>query len=487
MTARTGEQMTIPFDELCEIVGPAHVITDARLEDYEHDGTFLQHVLLAAVLPADTTEVSRVLRLCSETRIPVTCRGAGSGLVGGPVPLAGGIVLSLERLTNLEVDPANLVAVAGAGVINANLDDAAAEFGLMYPPDPASKMISTIGGNVACNSGGPHCLKYGLTADYVIGMTVVLADGEILELGGRIRKRSSGYRMLQLFVGSEGTLGVITQVIVKLVPRPRHNATAMVGFASIEDAAAAVRRVLQSGHMPAALELISQEVLEMTAHLLPPGFKADHEAVLVIEQDGNDKQQVLLQLAEMVEILDGVDNRIAQSEAEREGIWNARRQFGHILLEQRKNVFTEDVAVPISEIPEMVHRLHTLSNEYGIRMPTVAHAGDGNLHPALVFDDEQRPLVGLLAAKIFQHAVALGGTISAEHGLGALKRDFATLEHSPAEIAWWRRLKDAFDPHGILNPHKIFPEQPADDHFLDNLPGWGNKLASGRDRSELAT
>ncbi len=479
--------MKIPIEDLCEIVGSAHVITDARLEDYEHDGTFLQHGLSAAVLPANTTEVSRVLRLCSESRIPVTCRGAGSGLVGGPVPLASGIVLSLERLTHLEVDSANLVAVAGAGVVNADLDEAAGQFGLMYPPDPASKMISTIGGNVACNSGGPHCLKYGLTADYVIGLTVVLADGAILELGGRIRKRSSGYRMLHLFVGSEGTLGVITQVIVKLVPRPRHYATAMVGFSTIEDAAAAVRRVLQSGHMPAALELVSREVLEMTAHFLPPGFKPDHEAVLVIEQDGNDREQVLAQLAEMVEILDGVDNRIAQSESEREGIWNARRQFGHILVEQRKNVFSEDVAVPISQIPEMVHRLRALSDEYGIRMPTVAHAGDGNLHPALVFDDEQRPLVGQLAAQIFRHAIELGGTISAEHGLGALKRDFAAIEHSPEEIAWWRRLKDSFDPEGILNPHKVFPEQPADAGFLDNLPGWGRKLGSGRDRSEVAT
>lgn len=477
----------IPLDELRATVGAAHVITDSRLEDYEHDGTFLQHGLAAAVLPADTSEVSRILRLCSEARVPVTCRGAGSGLVGGPVPLASGIVLSLERFTNLEIDSANLVAVAGAGVINANIDEAAAQFGLMYPPDPASKMISTIGGNVACNSGGPHCLKYGLTADYVIGMTVVLASGEILELGGRIRKRSSGYRMLHLFVGSEGTLGVITQVIVKLVPRPRNYATAMVGFDTIEDAAGAVRRVLQLGHLPAALELVSREVLEMTAHLLPRGFKPEHEAVLVIEHDGNDREQVLAQLAEMVEILDGVDNRVAQSEAEREGIWKARREFGRILVEQRKNVFSEDVAVPISQIPEMVHRLRSLSDEYGIRMPTVAHAGDGNLHPALVFDDEQRPLVGELAAKIFEHAIALGGTISAEHGLGALKRDFAAIEHTPEEIAWWRRLKESFDPLGILNPHKIFPEQPADADFLDHLPGWGRKLASGHGRSDVAT
>jgi glycolate oxidase len=475
------------LDRIRAVVGDANLIVDGRLEDYEHDGTFLQHRLSAAVLPGTTEEVAAVVKLCADTRTPVTCRGAGSGLVGGPVPLSGGVVLSLERLTELEIDSANLMAVAGAGVINGDLDAAAAEQGLMYPPDPASKMISTIGGNVACNSGGPHCLKYGLTADYVVGMTVVLADGSVLELGGRIRKRSSGYRLLHLFIGSEGTLGIVTQVIVKLVPRPRHHATAMVGFTTIEEAAAAVRRLLQSGHFPAALELMNQGALEIVGHLLPAGFKPSHEAVIVVEQDGNDSEQVLLQLAEMVEILGGVDNRVAQSEAEREGIWNARRHFGAVLVEQRKNVFSEDIGVPISQIPEMVHRFQALAEKYGVSMPTVAHAGDGNLHPTLVFEEEQRHLIGPIAAQIFRDAVELGGTISAEHGLGALKRDFAALEHSAEEIGWWRRLKDLYDPLGILNPHKIFPEQPADDHFLDNQPGWGRKLASGRDRAEVAT
>ncbi len=469
------------------MVGDANLITDSRIENYEHDGTFLQHSLLAAVLPGSTEEVVRVVRLCAATKTPVTSRGAGSGLVGGPVPLAAGVVLSLERMTELRIDASNLMAFAGAGVVNGDLDAAAAEVGLMYPPDPASKLISTIGGNVSCNAGGPHCLKYGLTSDYVVGLTVVLADGQVLRLGGPIRKRSSGYRMIQLFVGSEGTLGIVTEVIVKLIPRPRHHATAMVGFATIEAAAQAVRRVLQSGHFPAALEFMNREALQFVGDFLPPGFKPDHDAVLLIEQDGNDAEQVLIQLAEMVEILDGVDNRVAQSPAEREGIWNARRQFGQVLVSQRKNVFSEDVAVPISQIPEMVHRFHELGLKYGIRMPTVAHAGDGNLHPTLVFDEEQRHLVAPIAAQIFRDAVELGGTISAEHGLGALKRDFAVLEHGPEAIAWWRKLKDLFDPQGILNPHKIFPEQPADDHFLDLQPGWGEKLASGRDRSEVAT
>ena len=472
--------------QLENVVGAQHVLSGDALEDYRHDATFLEHPLIAAVLPSSDEQVSEVVRVCAAAGVPITSRGAGSGLVGGPVPLAGGIVLGTERLTRLEIDAANLMAVAGAGVVTGTLDTAAAEHGLMYPPDPASLEISTIGGNVACNSGGPHCLKYGLTADYVVGMHVVLADGTLLRLGGKTRKRSSGYRLMHVFIGSEGTLGIVTAVTVKLVPRPRHHATAMVGYATIEDAAAAVRRVLQAGHLPAALELMNRDALALVADQLPPGFRPGHEAVLLVEQDGNDAEQVLHQLAGIVELLGGADNRVAQTESERQRLWKARRQFGHILMALRKNVFSEDVAVPISMIPEMVHRFQALAEAHNLRLPTVAHAGDGNLHPTFLFEDDQRPLIAPLAAQIFRDAVELGGTISAEHGLGALKRDFATLEHAVEEIAWWRRLKDSFDPAGILNPHKIFPEQPADDAFLDKMPGWGKKLAGGRDRSEVS-
>jgi glycolate oxidase len=475
------------LDELRGIVGERWVVLGDRLEEYRHDATFLESPLMAAVLPGTTAEVVEVVRLCSRTGTAITTRGAGSGLVGGPVPLGRGIVLSTERFTHLEIDDRNLMAVAGAGVITGDLDAAAAEHGLYYPPDPASKDICSIGGNVACNSGGLHCLKYGLTADYVVGMTVVLADGTVLELGGKLRKRSSGYRLMSLFIGSEGTLGVITEVIVKLIPRPRHHATAMVGYATIEDAADAVRRVLQSGHFPAALELINQAALRLVGDYLPAGFKPEHEAVLVVEQDGNDAERVLFELAEIVELMGGVDNRVAQSEAEREGLWRARRQFGHILKALRKNVFSEDVAVPIAQVPEMVRRFQALAERNGMELPTVGHAGDGNLHPTFLFEEDQRQLVAPLAAQIFRDAVELGGTISAEHGLGVLKRDFAALEHSAAELEWWRRLKRTLDPDGILNPHKVFPEQPADDHFIDALPGWGKKLASGVDRAEVVT
>lgn len=417
--------------------------------------------------------------------MPVVARGAGSSLVGGPVPVGSAVVVHLDRLDHLEIDAGNLCAVAGAGVVTGRLQEGAAEHGLMYPPDPASVDLSTIGGNVACNSGGMSCVKYGVTADYVIGMTVVLADGRVLKLGGRLRKRSSGYRLMSLFVGSEGTLGVVTEVILKLVPLPRHRATAMVGYHSVEDAAEAVRRLLTSGHLPAGLELMDRHAVALVGEYLPAGFKTDLEAVLIVEQDGSNANNVLADLAEMVGLLGGADNRVAQTAAERAGIWKARRQFGHVLLASRKNFFAEDVAVPVSQIPEMVRRITALAARHGVTIATVGHAGDGNLHPSILFTDEQRPLVGPIAARIFRDALELGGSISAEHGLGALKRDYAELEHGPEAIELMRQLKRTLDPTGILNPHKVFPEGPADDAFLERQAGWGTKLASGRDRSEL--
>ncbi len=474
------------LQHLRQAVGAEHVLEGDRLEPYSHDATFMEAAPLAAVLPGSTEEVAAVVRACAAAAVPIVARGAGTSLVGGSVPLDRAVVLGLERIRHCEVDAPNTCAVVGAGLITGELQEAAAEHGLMYPPDPASVGMSSIGGNVACNSGGMCCVKYGVTSDYVIGMTVVLADGRVLKLGGKTRKRASGYRLIQLFVGSEGTLGIVTEVTVKLIPLPRHHATAMVGFNSIEEAAAAVSRLLGSGHFPAAIEIIDRSSLDLTRELLPPGFDPELAAVLIVEQDGNDPQQVHQNLLQIVEVLDGVDNRIAQTEAERDGLWRARREFGKVLMAMPSNFFAEDVAVPIASIPEMARRVHQLSLETGVKISIFGHAGDGNLHPTILFTDEQRPLVGKLAARIFRDAIALGGSISAEHGLGALKRDFAEEEHGPLAMGVMRDLKRLFDPQGLLNPHKVFPEQPADDRFLDKQPGWGVKREGAvRDRSEL--
>jgi glycolate oxidase len=460
-------------EALRHIVGLKNVLMPTDDDRYSHDTTFLEHDgYVCAVRPGTTAEVADVVRLCAAARTAVVARGSGTSVVGGPVPVAGGVVLSLERLTSLNVDTANAVASAGAGVITAALDREANSHGLMYPPDPGSVELCTIGGNVACNSGGMRCLKYGTTADYVIGLTVVLADGRVLRLGGKLRKRASGYRLMQLFVGSEGTLGIVTEVIVKLLPLPRHRVTAMIAYESIEDAGAAVSRVLAEGLLPAALEILDAASLLMLGDRLPANFPRASGAALIVEQDGTDEEAVELDLMRTVGVLAGVENWIARSRTDRERLWRARRDFGVILMALPGSFVCEDVAVPISQIPEMIRRIERLSDGTGLRIATVGHAGDGNLHPTFLFEEKQRHLVSSAAAQLFRDALELGGSVSAEHGLGALKRDFAEAEHGKAAVDVWRSLKRLLDPEGVLNPHKVLPENPPDDEFLARLAGW---------------
>jgi glycolate oxidase len=474
------------LDTLRGLLEPGDLLEgEEALRDYTHDATFMTGAISAAVRARSTEQVSKVLAACHAAGVPVVARGAGTSLVGGPVAAAGGIVLSLERLDAIEVDAANACAVVGAGAINGNLQEAANAKGLMYPPDPGSVDISTIGGNVACNAGGMSCLKYGVTADYVLGMTVAMADGTVMSLGGRTRKRSSGYRLAQLFVGSEGTLGVITEVTLKLIPRPRHRSVALVAYASTVSAGEAVARLLGAGHLPCALELMDRGALRMVSAQLPPGLPSDLAAVLIVEQDGNDATVVEAELHAMVEILGGIDNRVAADSMQRERLWRSRRDMGRVLMSMPHNFFAEDVSVPISAVPAMLRAVEEISAETGMQIPVVGHAGDGNLHPMIIFADAERDLVGPAAERIFDAALSLGGSISGEHGLGALKRDHAAREHGAANLAMMRGLKDLLDPAGILNPHKLLPEAPADGRFLERQPGWGVKTAGTRDRAEL--
>lgn len=459
-------------DRLGEIVGPAHVLTGTEAQDYASDATFMRSEPALVVRPASTAEVAAVVAACRESGRPLVARGAGTSLVGGSVPLDEAVVLSLERFQDLEVDPANAVAVVGPGVITADVDRAAARHGLMYPPDPASVEMCSVGGNVACNSGGMRCLKYGVTADYVIGLTVVLADASVLRLGGRVRKRSSGYRLVQLFVGSEGTLGIVTEVVLKLIPRPPHRAAALVGFHTLEDASKAVSRVMGAGLLPSALELLDRNCLGLVREHLPADFDRTLGAALIVEQDGSDFDSVEAALMQLVEVMDGADNRVAQSGTERERLWRARREVPRILSSRPEGRFPEDVAVPLARIPDMVRRCEEISRSTGLAIYVYGHAGDGNLHPSVMFSASQKHLVGEAATAIFQAAVELGGTISAEHGLGALKRDHAALEHGPEAISLMRGIKRLLDPQGILNPHKLLPEGEVGPGFLEGLPGW---------------
>jgi glycolate oxidase len=471
--------------ELEGIVGRGQVHAGpAQRVAYSFDATFPQDVPDVALTPATTDEVAAILRLASREGIPIHPRGAGSSLSGGAAPIGGGIALSLARMNRiLEVDSADTVAIVEPGVVTGDLQRTVEQIGLFYPPDPASLNQSTIGGNVACNAGGPRCLKYGVTKDYVLGLTVVLIDGTVLRLGGRTVKNVTGFQLVQLFVGSEGSLGVITEIILRLVPLPRQRSTAAAWFASLDAASESVTAIMSSGILPATLEMMDRTSINVVEDHLALGLPRDAEALLLLEQDGNDAAAAREEVERMASICrergaTSVD--VAATPSERDGLWRARRAVSGALGRVRPNKLGEDIVVPRSRIPAMVRRIEAIAAEHGLPIAVFGHAGDGNLHPNILFD---RRLPGELerveraAADIFRAALDLGGTLSGEHGIGSLKREFLEDDLGAGAVQLMRDLKAVFDPRGLLNPHKIFPERPgsAHDDFLRALPtleGW---------------
>jgi glycolate oxidase len=447
----------------------------SELIAYSIDGTFQQARPDLVVSPATTEQVAAVVRVAAGTGIPVIPRGAGTSLAGGTIPVGGGLVVNLARMNRvLEVDKVNGVAVVEAGVVTAELQRTVEREGLFYPPDPASLNQSTIGGNVATNAGGPRCLKYGVTRDYVLGLTVVLADGRILRLGGKLIKNKTGYQLVQLFVGSEGTLGIITEVVLKLLPRPRYRATALAVFPRLDDAARSVNGILEAGILPVTLELMDNLTINVVEDYLQAGLPREAEALLILEQDGNHPEAVRDEVGQMAAIcgeLGASAVQVATDEADRQRLWQARR-----------NKLGEDIVVPRSAIPEMVRRIRQIGQEYGFEIPVFGHAGDGNLHPNIIFD-LRRPgeleRVERAAAAIFRAALELGGSLTGEHGIGTLKREFLTEALGPDAVEVMRRLKAALDPKGLFNPHKVFPEGDGAEGFLRQLPLLGTGGAPG--------
>lgn len=464
--------------ELRDIVGADHVHAGpAERLAYSYDGTFQQHIPDVAVSPGTTEEVSRILQLASRERIPVIARGAGTGLAGGSIPIGGGIVLNLARMNRiLEIDTVNTVAVVEAGCVTAKLQAEVEKRGLFYPPDPASLNQSSIGGNAACNAGGPRCLKYGVTKDYIVGMTVVLADGRVLKLGGKLMKNVTGYQLMQLFIGSEGTLGVITELIVRLIPLPNARSTAAAVFARLDDASRAVTAVLAAGILPVTLELMDNLTINAVEDYVAMGLPREAEALLIIETDGS-SQEVTLQEIERIAAIcreeGAIRVEVAQAAAEREALWRARRAISGALGRLRPNKLGEDIVVPRSEIPAMIRRIGAISREVGLPIAVFGHAGDGNLHPNILFDRRipgELERVEAAAARIFRAALELGGTLSGEHGIGTLKREFLEEDLGPTAVEISRHIKQTLDPLGILNPHKIFPERGPVSGFLTALP-----------------
>ena len=467
--------------ELESIVGAAQVHAGpAELIAYSYDGTFQQARPDVAVTPGSTQEVAAIMALAERENIAVVPRGAGTSLSGGTIPVGGGIVLSLARMNQiLEIDTVNTLARVQAGVVTATLQAAVEKIGLFYPPDPASLQQSTLGGNVACNAGGPRCLKYGVTKDYVLGMTVVLVDGRVLRLGGKLLKNVTGYQLTQLFIGSEGSLGAITELILRLLPLPRRRCTAAAYFPSLDQAAQAVTSIMAAGILPATLEMMDQTTINVVEDYLQIGLPREAEAMLILEQDGNEAGAVLKEVERMGAVCrdcGAVDVRVAADAAAREQIWQARRAVSGALGRVRPNKLGEDIVVPRSEIPAMVRRIGAVAAETGLPIAVFGHAGDGNLHPNILFDRRQPgewERVERAAGAIFRAALELGGTLSGEHGIGTLKREFLEDDLGVDAVQIMRGIKQLLDPKGLLNPHKIFPEaggDPSRTGFLSTLP-----------------
>ncbi len=432
---------------------------------YGYDGTFEDHRPDIVVLPRTTGQVCQVVELAGREHLPLVTRGMGSGLAAASVPFSGGISLVMTRMNRLlEIDTANATAHVEAGIVVADLQDAVEKLGLFYPPDPSSLRHSTIGGNIACNAGGPRCLKYGVTGNYVLGLSVVLADGSVLRTGNKCIKDVVGYDLNALLTGSEGTLGVITEALLRLIAKPKFARTALVEFSSLEDACRTVESILAAGILPAALELMDETALACVEAGLQLGLPLDVEAVLLIETDGSDEAAVSREIKAIAGICNeggARKTRLAQDEAERANLWQARRSVTAALARQAPNKLGEDITVPRSAIPETVRRLKAISAKYALPIVIFGHAGDGNLHPNILFDKHdpaQWTKVGQMVKEEFATALEMGGTLSGEHGVGTLKRMYMEQALGTVSIQIQKRIKQALDPLNILNPGKVLPE-----------------------------
>ena len=446
------------------IIGDDQVLDSAEdLSVYAYDGTATLRVAPACVLlPEPVQQVAAIMAVAHSQRLPVITRGSGTGLAGGAVPVEGGIVLCLVRMDRIiEVDEANLAMVVEPGVITQRVADAAAAAGLFYPPDPGSIKISTIGGNVANNSGGLRGLKYGVTRDYVMALQVVLADGQILNTGTKCVKDVAGFTLKDLFIGSEGTLGVITSINLKLIPPPAAKQTMIAHFESMTDAARTVSEIIRHKIIPCTLEFLDRVTIGCVEEYVAIGLPLDVEALLLMEVDGH-PAEVAEQAAE-IERLAGEHGarevRRAHSEEEATRLASARRTAFSALARLAPTVVLEDVTVPRSELARMVSHIAQVSERYGVRIGTFGHMGDGNLHPTFLTDERDAREMGRVEQamrEVFEFAVELGGTITGEHGVGLAKKPFLPAAIGPVAMDITRRLKADFDPEGILNPGKIF-------------------------------
>jgi glycolate oxidase len=462
-----GDGVRIPEPVLAElraIAGPENLrLAQGELAAYARDATPLFHGTPDAVVaPADTEQVARILRLATEHRIPVIPRGAGSNLCAGTVPLTGGIVLSTVRMSSiLEVAPQEMLARAQAGVTTQALGDVAAAYGLFYPPDPGSHTVSTIGGNVATCAGGLRGLKYGVTRNYVLGLTVALPTGEVIRTGGRLWKDVAGYDLTRLITGSEGTLGVITEVTAALLPKPSVSRTGLAYFGSLAQAGQAVSAILGAGVIPSTLEFLDRRCMDAVEQYARLGLNADAGALLLFGDDGDEAMvaRSFERIAAACADCGAVAVQTGGDATESEALLAARRCTLPALSRLGSLTILEDASVPRTRLAEMVARIDVIAARHQVTIATFGHAGDGNLHPTCVLeseaDTEGTGRAELAFAEIFRTAIELGGTITGEHGVGAAKLAYLSERLGTEQVDLIRRIKTAFDPAGILNPAKL--------------------------------
>ena len=449
--------------DLRRIVGDRGVIDrPEQLRTYECDGlTNFRVVPTAVVLPSTAEQVQAVVRLCHERGVPFVARGSGTGLSGGALPVEGGIVISLTRLNRvLEVDIPNARVTVEPGVINAHVTQLVSPYGYFYAPDPSSHSVCTIGGNVAENSGGAHCLKYGFTTTHVLGLEVVLPDGLLVHFGGKALD-TPGYDLCGAFVGSEGTLGIATKVILRITRRPETVETLIAAFNSVDDTGAAVSEIIAAGILPAAAEIMDRLSLQAAEAAVHAGYP-QCEGLLLVELDGPAEEvaQLSRRVREICTACGAFELRAARSEAERAAMWKGRRAAFASMGRISPNYIVQDGVIPRTKLPEVLRAIRAMSAEAGLRVANVFHAGDGNLHPLVLYDrriDGQEHRAEELAARILKLCVTSGGSITGEHGVGMEKRDFMCEMFAEPDLDTMRRVRVAFDPKGLSNPNKLFP------------------------------
>ena len=447
---------------LAGIVGEDNV-TDSLIDlvSYSYDASAHSHRPELGVCPETDEQVQAIVKLANEKNFPIIPRGAGTGLSGMAVPERGGVVMDMSRMNRIiEINIQDRVAVVQPGVVYADLEKALAAQGFFFPPDPASGKACTLGGNLATNAGGVKGAKYGTTKDYVLGVKVVLGDGRIMRTGGRVMKTASGYNLTALFVGSEGTLGVVTEIILKINPRPLAASTTLAVFENLEDAGRAVSQIMSSGIVPSVLEILGRETLkainENTELALP-----EVDAMLLTETDGYTAAEAEYQMEKVIEVFKknkAGDIKRAESPEQAMGLWKARKSAYAVLARIKPNFVLEDITVPMSRVADMFKGVVEIAARNNVQIATFGHAGDGNLHPQILWDgsDSEEVLrVKKAASELFELAIGLGGTLTGEHGIGLSKAPYMSLEHDPVAMDVMRSLKKMFDPRNILNPGKM--------------------------------